>query len=69
MADITAADLRRARKRLNETQAQFAARFGVDRSTYTGWEGKKFPTEGTAPRVIAQVLADLCDKTPQEAAE
>ena len=59
----------RPRKRVNETQAQFAARFGVDRSTYTGWEGNKFPTEGTAPLLIARILAELCDKSPQEAAE
>jgi transcriptional regulator with XRE-family HTH domain len=69
MGNITASNLKRARKRLNETQAQFAARFGVDRSTYTGWEGKKFPTAGTAPILIAQVLAKLCDKTPHEAGE
>jgi transcriptional regulator with XRE-family HTH domain len=68
MAEITAADLKRARKRANETQAQFAARFGVDRSTYTGWEGKKFPSEGTAPLLIERVLAELSQKA-SEAAE
>jgi transcriptional regulator with XRE-family HTH domain len=69
MALITAADLKRARKLANETQAQFAARFGVDRSTYTGWESGKVPTEGTAPVLIERILAELCGKTPQEAAE
>ena len=55
----TAADLRRARDRADETQAQFCRRFGIDRSTYTGWEKHGPPKEGTAPLLIEYVLAEL----------
>jgi DNA-binding XRE family transcriptional regulator len=66
---ITATDLKRARTRRGETQEQFAAHFGVGRTTILNWETKGPPSTGTAPRVIAQVLADLRDKMPQEVTE
>jgi DNA-binding transcriptional regulator YiaG len=56
---ITAVDLKRARNALHENHSQFAKRFGVDRSTYTGWEGGKLPREGTAPLLIERVMAEL----------
>ena len=66
---ITATDLKRARTRRGETQEQFAAHFGVKRTTIVNWESKGPPTTGIAPSAIARVLAELRDKTPQEAAE
>jgi DNA-binding XRE family transcriptional regulator len=66
---ITATDLKRARTRRGETQEQFAAHFGVGRTTILNWETKGPPATGTAPHFIAQVLAKLRDKAPQEAAE
>ncbi len=35
---ITAADIRRARAKLDETQTEFAHRLGVDQSTIHRWE-------------------------------
>lgn len=55
----TAADLKRVRLALAESHEQFARRFGVDRSTYTGWEGGKIPKEGTAPLLIERIMAEL----------
>ncbi len=57
--NIKPADLKRARQRANETHEQFARRFGIDRSTYTGWEQGRLPQVGTAPLLIERVLADL----------
>lgn len=57
--NTTAADLKRAREALNENHGQFAKRFGIDRSTYTGWEAGKIPKEGTAPLLIERVMAEL----------
>ena len=55
----TSDELRQARQRLNETHEQFAKRFGIDRSTYTGWERGRLPKDGTAPLLIERVLAEL----------
>jgi DNA-binding transcriptional regulator YiaG len=57
--NITADDLKQARQHLSETHEQFAKRFGVDRSTYTGWELGNIPTRGTAPAVIQRILEEL----------
>lgn len=56
---ITAADLKRVRTALAESHEKFAERFGVDRSTYSGWEAGKVPKEGTAPLLIERVMAEL----------
>lgn len=56
---ITAADLKRVRLALSESHGEFAVRFGVDRSTYTGWEAGRVPKEGTAPLLIERVMAEL----------
>lgn len=58
---ITAADLKRVRTALAESHEQFARRFGVDRSTYSGWEAGKVPREGTAPLLIERVMVELAD--------
>jgi transcriptional regulator with XRE-family HTH domain len=59
----TGKDLKEARDARGETQAEFCLRFGIDRSTYAGWETKGPPTSGTAAVLIQRVLADLY---PQE---
>jgi DNA-binding XRE family transcriptional regulator len=56
---INKADLKRARKRIGETQTAFSRRFGVDRSTYTAWENYGLPSKGAAPVLIQRVLAEL----------
>jgi hypothetical protein len=59
MKKITAADLKRARKAANEKYGPFAKRFGVDRTTYYGWENYGIPKSGSAPQLIERVLAEL----------
>lgn len=49
----------RARKKLGESQLEFAKRFGVDQSTIWYWENNGIPTHGMASMAIKQVLADL----------
>ena len=65
---ITAADIRAVRARLDETQQQFGARFGVDRSTIAGWEKNGIPEEGTA-RVLAHRIFMELGQLPTQAAE
>ena len=66
---VTAADIRAARARIDETQEQFGSRFGVDRSTVSTWESKGPPSEGTARILIERILADLGQLPTQTAAE
>ena len=56
---VSANDIRAARARLHETQAEFAARFEVDQSTIANWEAKGPPQRGPAAIVIKQVLHNL----------
>jgi len=65
---ITATDLKRARTRRGETQEQFAAHFGVKRTTILNWETKGPPPSGPALPLIERVLAELSQKA-SEAAE
>ncbi len=65
---ITAADIRAARARADETQEQIGIRFGVDRSTVSAWEKNGPPSEGTARILIERVLADLA-VAPQSATD
>ena len=48
-----------ARTNLGETQAVFAARFGVDQSTVHRWEENGVPDRGTTAFLIEKVLAEL----------
>ena len=66
---ITADDLKRARTNLDESQEAFSGRFGVDRSTYSAWEKRGPPREGTAPVLIERVLTELGQLPTTEAAE
>jgi len=56
---VTAADIRAARARLDETQETFGIRFGVNRTTIAVWEKKGPPDEGTARVLIERVLAEI----------
>jgi DNA-binding transcriptional regulator YiaG len=59
---VSAADIRAARARVDETQSQFAQRFGVDRSTVASWEKRGLPRKGTAPTLIEQTIRDIAGK-------
>jgi DNA-binding transcriptional regulator YiaG len=52
-------NLRKARWRVGESQQEFAARLGVDQSTYSRWENGMLPTKGPARVTIEYVLADI----------
>lgn len=56
---VTSEDIRRARADLEESQADFGKRFGVDQSTIHRWETEGPPERGTAKIVIEQVLGIL----------
>ena len=55
----TAADIRAARARINETQEQFGNRFGVTRWTIALWEDSGPPLTGPATILLDRVLAEL----------
>lgn len=56
---ITAADIRAARARVGETQAQFGRRFGVSRWAISAWERHKLPPEGPALVLIGRILNEI----------
>lgn len=61
--DSTSAEMVRvAREKLGETQAVFAARFGVDQTTVHLWERNGLPRRGTARVAVERLLAELADK-------
>ena len=60
--------IRAARKALNESQAAFATRFGVNQATVHRWETEGLPERGTARLMVEQVLETL-RVSAQEAAE
>lgn len=60
MADrLSGDDLRAARERLGESQAQFGERFGVDQSTIHRWETDGISDRGTTKLAVERVLADI----------
>ena len=60
-------DIKAIRTRLQESQAAFALRFGVDQATVHRWEKKGVPKRGTARIAGENLLDDL--KMPAEAAQ
>jgi len=52
-------DLKAIRRRIGETQEQFALRFGVHQSTIHDWETKGIPRAGAAAALVERVLAEL----------
>lgn len=67
---ITGEQVREARLRVHESQADFGERFGVDQSTIHRWETGGVPRRGPARVAIKQVLAAIVPTSePAEAAE
>lgn len=56
MRMVTARDIRRARKKLEESQAKFAKRFGVNQSTVDRWEEVGPPENGPAAILLSQFI-------------
>jgi DNA-binding transcriptional regulator YiaG len=54
-----AEQIKAVRLRLKESQAVFAARFGVDQSVISRWEAKGPPSRGTAQIAIDHLLEQL----------
>lgn len=51
--------IREAREKVNESQAAFGERFGVDQSTVHRWETKGPPTGGPARKALERELAEI----------
>ena len=56
---ITPAMVKAARERLGESQAAFAARFGVYQTTVHRWETEGVPSRGAAGKAIERMLAEI----------
>lgn len=56
---VDPADIKRHRRRLGESQAEFAKRFGVNQSTVHRWETGDLPIKGIIELGVEAVLADL----------
>jgi DNA-binding transcriptional regulator YiaG len=61
----TSEQIKTARERLGETQAQFGARFGVDQSTVHRWETKGLPDYGPTRMVVERLLSSLSKSEPK----
>jgi DNA-binding transcriptional regulator YiaG len=66
-AMITGRDIKRKRKQLGETQAEFAQHFHVDQSTIARWETGSRPIDGLAQIAVQCVLQELAVKRSQAA--
>jgi DNA-binding transcriptional regulator YiaG len=66
-AMVKPADIKRARKRLGESQAVFARRFNVDQSTVHRWEEGDLVIKGITAIGVEAVLADLSIQRSQAA--
>ena len=58
---------KRARRKLGETQAAFAERFGVDQSTIAKWEANRQVPDSHRVDLLANIEAE--SMMPDEAAE
>jgi len=56
---ITCKDVKRARERLGESQAEFAKRFEVNQSAVSRWETVRISSKGPTLALIKRVLAEL----------
>lgn len=57
--ESSAVKVKAAREQLGETQAAFAARFGVDQSTIHLWETRGIPNRGVARFALERLFDDL----------
>ena len=62
---LTSDDIKAVRASLGESQAAFAARFGVDQATIHRWETDGLPKRGTARVAVEQMLAELQRIVPE----
>jgi DNA-binding transcriptional regulator YiaG len=51
--------LKKVRDALNETQAQFADRIGIDQGTVSRWENGRLPKKGVAQALLRRVMEDI----------
>ncbi|MDE2107218.1 MAG: helix-turn-helix domain-containing protein [Patescibacteria group bacterium] len=56
---LIADQLRAAREKVGESQAEFAERFGVDQSTVSRWESMGPPVHGPVRRMIEQIMSEI----------
>ena len=56
---VKSSQIKKARDRLGESQAQFAKRFGVNQSTIQRWEKGRAPESGMAAALIQRVLSEI----------
>lgn len=56
---IPGEQVKAARDRLKESQAEFGQRFGVYQTTIHRWETKGVPTKGSAATLVSKVLDEL----------
>lgn len=52
-------DVKSIREALQETQAEFAARFGVDQGTVSNWEKRKTNPSGPARKIMSSLAPEL----------
>lgn len=57
--EITPEKLKSVRRGLNESQAAFAERFGVNQATVHRWETDGPPARGAAGKAIERVLSEI----------
>lgn len=58
---LTPEEIKVARKRLDETQSEFAARFGVHTLTVARWEQGKPPTRGAALKMLEAIIQEAAE--------
>lgn len=66
---ITGEQIKAVRRRLGEKQAQFAEHFGVDQATVHRWEKKGISERGMTLLAVHNILKELENLAPAEAAE
>lgn len=61
---LTGAEIKRTREALEESQAVFGIRFGVDQSTVHRWESKGPPARGAARKALEEALPEIRKSIP-----
>lgn len=56
---LTSERIKTAREAVNETQAEFAVRFGVNQSTIARWETVRPPEHWAACKEIERILDEM----------
>lgn len=59
--------IREARETVQESQAAFGARFGVDQSTVHRWETNGPPSHGPARKALERELAEIRERAAGQA--